>query len=84
MLQDRDEKTLRVSGFSILRNVWVFKNELDMDGCVVRSWNKKGHKGFRSEADSLSSPVSTVTGLSATITVTQCLSVSGVCDRVDI
>jgi len=48
--------------------------------CFVRSWNKKG---FRSEAD-LSSPVSTVTGLGATITVTQCLSVGGVCDRVDI
>lgn len=50
----------------------------------MHSWNKEGRKGFRNEADSLSSPVSTVTGLGATITVTQCLSVSGVCDRVDI
>lgn len=50
----------------------------------MHSWNKEDRKGFRSEADFLSSPVSTVTGLGATITVTQCLSVSGVCDRVDI
>lgn len=83
MLQDQDEKNVAGQWF-FHSTKCVFKNELDMDGCVVRSWNKKGHKGFRSEADSLSSPVSTVTGLSATITVTQCLSVSGVCDRVDI
>ncbi len=51
----------------------------------MHSWNKEDRQRIQEcEADSLSSPVSTVTGLGATITVTQCLSVSGVCDRVDI